>query len=285
MRRTVLLVLLVLAAGCLGGSDIGSTGPANGPPDEAWVEGKGINETALAISHFETLRSAGSFTLNRTSTVAIDGETRPEEPTPEWYRPPSRTYMEVDLDEGRYLHRSVTAGHSQAAKFISSDETARRQRPCSSDSCDWKYHYLERPEHDTIAGEIDRFRTARVVEMMVQVMDDWHYTYEETTERNGQTVYRYTAEWTFDNPVHPYAEQPTGTGTLWVSRDGVVVAWEYRYTGPAEVMIDGERRMVNVTHRNVQTYTSVGETTVEQPAWVDSARERDPPPTTETADT
>jgi hypothetical protein len=75
MRRAVLCLLLVVATGCLGGSDIGNTDPADGPPDAKWVEGEGINETVLANQHFETLRSEGSFTLNRTSTVAIDGET------------------------------------------------------------------------------------------------------------------------------------------------------------------------------------------------------------------
>lgn len=285
VHRTVPLLVLVLVAGCLGGTDPGTSRSVDGPPDAPWADGRGINETALADQHFDALRSAGSFTLSRRSTVAIDGDTSPGEPRPDWYRPPSETRTEVDLGAGRYRRRSVTAGHSRATKFVSPEETARRRKPCTSDACDWEYHYLERPEHDTVAAEVDRFRNQRVVETMVQVMDDWNYTYDGTTDRNGVTVYRYTAEWTFDRPVHPFTERPTGTGTLLVTGDGVVLRWEYRYAGPAEVVVDGERRTVDVTIRNVQTYSAVGDTTVERPGWVDTANERDPAPTTATAGT
>lgn len=284
MDRAIVLVLLVVVAGCLGGSNAGAPASGDGPPDASWTDGQGINVSALAHSHFETLRSEGSFTLNRTSTIAIDGETRPERPRPDWYAPPSSTYAKVNLLEGRLLHRSTTVGHSQSTRFVSAEETARRQKPCSTDTCEWEYHYLKRPEHDTVAQLIDRYRRDRVVEMTIQVMDDWNYTYDGRTTRDGQTLYRYSAEWTFDKPMHPFDEQPTGTGTLLVSEAGVIHYWEYRYTGSATVTIDGEQREVTVTQRNTQRYADVGDTTISRPDWVDRAEERNPPPTTKTGE-
>lgn len=284
VRGRIVLLSMVLLAGCLSGGSPASPEAGDGPPDTRWSDGEGINVTALAHSHFETLRAEGSFTLNRTSTTTIDGDTRPEEPRPDWYAPPSYTHAEVNLDESRLRHRSITAGHHQATRFISAEETARRRRPCTSNACDWEYRYMQRPEHDTVAQLIDRYRRDRVVEMTIQVMNDWNYTYEGTTVRDGQTLYRYSAEWTFDNPVHPFDEPPTGTGTLFVSEAGVIHAWDYRYTGTATVTVDGEPQEVTVTQRNTQTYSDVGDTTIRRPDWVDRAADRNPPPTTKTSD-
>jgi hypothetical protein len=284
VREAIVLLSIILLAGCLSGGNPATPQVGDGPPEAGWTDGDGLNVTALANSHFETLRSEGSFTLNRTSTIAINGETRPEKPRPDWYAPPSSTHASVNLREGRLRHESTTVGHSQATRFVSAEETAQRRKPCSTDACDWEYRYLVRPEHDTSAQLIDRYRRDRVVEMMIQVMDDWNYTYAGTTDRDGRTVYRYTAEWTFEKPVHPFDEVPSGTGTLLVSENGVIHYWEYRYSGTATVTVAGEQREVSVTQRSTQTYSDVGDVTIVRPDWVDRARERNPPRTTESAD-
>jgi hypothetical protein len=69
-----------------------------------------------------------------------------------------------------------------------------------------------------------------------------------------------------------------------VTDDGVVRRVELEYTGTATVTVDGEQRTVDVTQTFVRTYTAVGETTVERPAWVDRAADEDSPRATETAD-
>lgn len=284
VRGRFAMLSIVLLAGCLSGSSPGTPEVGEDPPETRWTDGQGINVTALAHSHFETLRSEGSFTLNRTSTIAFNGDTRPEKPRPDWYVPPSYTYEKVNLQESRLLHRSITVGHSRATRFTSSEETARRRKPCTSGRCDWEYHYVERPEHDTVAQLIDRYRRDRVVEMMIQVMDDWNYTYAGTTVRDGQLLYRYSAEWTLDKPIHPFDEPPTGTGTLLVSDTGVIHYWEYRYTGTATLTIKEEQKEVTVTQRSTQTYADVGDTSIHRPEWVDRAEDQNPPPTTKTGE-
>lgn len=276
------LLVAVVLAGCLGATG-GGPAATDGPPEAAWADGQGIDETALAERHFEALRAAGSFTLERNATVAIDGDVRPEEPRPDWYRPPSRTRVAVDLDARRFHHASVDAAGSRGETFGSPEEEASRRKPCPSADCEWEYRHLERADPDALLRGIDRYRRDRPAEMLAAVMDDWAFAYAGTTELDGEPVHRYTANWTFDGAVHPFAERPDGTGTLLVTADGVVRRWETRFVGPARVTVDGEPRTVTVTRRNVVRYDAVGETTVERPDWVDRAAADDPPPETAAA--
>lgn len=281
-HRVAALVVLVILAGCLGGVDTGAnTSPE--PPEVAWANGTTVDSAGLAQQHFRTLRTAGSFTRNRTASVAIDGDVRPDEPHPEWYRPPSYTHERVDLDDRRYHRVSATVGGAQRETFVSADEDADRRRSCPTDACGWEYRYLARTDPDTLIGEIDRFNRDRPVEMLTEVMEHWTFTYAGTATLVGEPVYRYTATWTFDSAVHPFTERPEATGTLLVTADGVIRRWETSYTGPASVTVGGETREVTVTQRQAIRFSAVGRTTVERPAWVDRARGDDPAPETATA--
>lgn len=281
-HRVAALLVLVVLAGCLGGVDT-SNDTTPEPPAAEWANGTTIDSTALAHQHFRALRTAGSFTRNRTASVAIDGDVRPDEPHPEWYRPPSYTHEQVDLNDRRYHRVSATVGGSQRETFVSADEDADRRRPCPTDACEWEYRYLARNDPDALIGEIDRFNRDRPVEMLTEVTADWDFSYAGTTTLDGELVYRYTATRTFDGAVHPFAERPETTGTLLVTADGVIRRWETSYTGPASVTVDGETREVTVTQRQVIRFSAVGTTTVERPAWVDRARGNDPAPETATA--
>lgn len=283
MSRLGALVVVFLLVGCLSGGGAGPTEPASGAPEAPWAAGEGLNVTALAHHHFAALRAAGSFTLERTASVAIDGEVRPDDPHPEWYRPPSETRIEVDLEDRRAGHRSVTAGSRQAERFASPEEEATRRRPCPREACAWEYRYLARADPETLIGPVDRYRTDRPVEMLSSVLTDWTYTFVETTTREGTTLHRYRADRSFERPVHPFADRPTASGTVVVTDAGVIRNWTYRYTGPATYTVDGEARTVTVTQRYTLTVTDVGATAVERPDWVDRARARDPAPTTATA--
>lgn len=276
------LLVMVVLAGCLGATGSGPVA-GDGPPEAAWAEGRGIDESALAERHFEALRTAGSFTVERNTTVAIDGDVRPEEPRPAWYRPLSPTRVAVDLDARRFHHRSVDAAGSRGESFGSPVVEASRRKPCPSADCEWEYRHLERADPDTLIRGVDRYRRDRPVEMLAGIMDDWAFEHAGTTELDGERVHRYTANSTFDGAVHPFAERPEGTGTLLVTADGVVRRWETRFVGPARVTVDGESRTVTVIRRNVVRYDDVGETTVERPDWVDRAAAANPPPETETA--
>lgn len=279
-RLAISIGLAAVLAGCLGGY---GTDPAPArPPEATWADGQGLNATVLVEHHFAALRAAGSFSRNHTSTVAIDGDTRPDGPRPEWYRPPRHTHEQVDLADSRLVHVSVTAGHRRSAKFVSPDVDADRRRPCPPGECAWEYDYDRRPEGDTLHQLIDRYRRDRIVEQYGQVFDDWNFTYVGTTTLDGEPVHRYAATWTFDRPVHPFAAPPNGTGTLLVTEDGVIRRWETTFTGEATVTAGGGSRPVDVTRRDVYTFYAVGETEVDRPAWVDRAASRHEPPTTET---
>lgn len=287
MRRTALLVVLVLLGGCLGGIGPGGSGGSAGPEDAAWTDGESINTTALAEQHFETLRDEGSFTVNQSETVRVDGEARPDETKrPDGYSPPSYLRQQVDLETGRYLGTSVTVGHRRSAYFVSSEESAARQRNVSTDET--TYRYQQRPEN-TRSERIDRFRNEAVVEGLNRslrgVTVGFDYTHTGTVERGGETLHRYEAEQNLETAPPPFTEPPHGTATVLVTEDGVVRRFELEYAGEATVTVDGEERTVDVTQTFVRTYTAVGETTVERPDWVDHAAEEDPPRETETGDT
>jgi hypothetical protein len=140
---------------------------------------------------------------------------------------------------------------------------------------------VRRPPHDTLAQEIDRYRRDRTADEMAELFDDWNFTYVDSDRRNGETRYRYHANWTFGKPVPPFQRPPNGTGTLVVTGDGVIRLWEVRYTGT--VRIDGASAPVSVTLEYSTRYADVGSTTVERPDWVDDARRGDPTPTTAVA--
>lgn len=287
MRRTALLVVTILLAGCLGGIGPGGSSDSAGPEDAAWTDGESIDTTALSEQHFETLRDEGSFTVNQSETVRVDGEARPDETKrPDGYSPPSHLRQQVDLENGRYLGTSVTVGHRQSTQFVSAEESAARQKRASAD--EYEYRYQQRPE-DTRSERIDRFRNEAVVEGLNRslrgVTVGFDYSHVETIERDGETLHRYEAEQGLETAPPPFTEPPHGTATVLVTEDGVVRRFELEYAGEAAVTVDGEERTVDVTQTFVRTYTAVGDTTVERPGWVDHAAEEDPPRETETGDT
>lgn len=276
--RALPVVLLVVTAGCLAGTPLDGSS-ADGPPAAAWAEDRGVNETALVHAHFRALREAGSFTANRTARVTIDGERRPPDSRPDWYRPTRITVEQVDLEDTRYVRDSVTVGHDRASSFISAEIDADRRRQCPD--CGWEYRFTRRPEGDTLAQAIDRYRRDRMADEMADVFDDWNFTYDGTVTRDGETLYRYRGNWTFGKPVPPFQSPPNGSGTLLVTEDGVIRQWAYEYTGTAR--IEGLSEPVTVTLSYSMRYDDVGTTTVERPDWVDRGRENDPTPTTVTS--
>lgn len=291
MHRAILLLTAVVLAGCVGGLNPDPAASRTEPPDADWAgaaDGDGLDVAALADNHFAAVRDAGSVTIEHSETVAVDGEKRPDGPRPDGYTPPSYTRHHVDLDDGRYLGESVTEGDRRSASFVSPDEAAVRRVPCPSD-CDPEYDYRERPDDPPRSERIDRYRTDAAVEGVERLLSggtiDFDYAYDGTVDRDGETLHRYRAERTLDAAPPPFSEPPRGTATVLVTDDGVVRSVEIEYAGTASVTVDGEERTVDVTHTFRRTYTAVGETTVDRPAWVDHAAEADPQRSTESEDT
>lgn len=295
--RTGVLVGLIVFAGCLGivdprsgTPDSGtpdSGSPTAGPPDAAWATGTGLDGTALAHAHFAVLREAGNFTVNRSDVVRVGGDVRPQGPGPDGYYPPSYARKQVDLANGRYLDRYVTVGQRRIGHFITPAVIATRRRPCPD--CATEYSYQRRPEGDTSARRIDRFRRPTVVEGLNRsiygVTVGFEYTFGGTVQRGDETLYRYRAERTLDTAPPPFAEPPRGTATILVTADGVVRRFTLRYSGVATVTVEGERRTVDVSQTFERRYTAVGDTVVQRPGWVDHAAASDTPRPTETGGT
>lgn len=283
MRRVLPVLVLIVFAGCLSGVGPTST---SGPPDTDWASGDSINTTAVTEQHFQTLREAGSFTTNHSETVRVDGEAHPVGPRPEGYYPPTFARKQVDLDKGRYLDTYVTEGHRQSNHFITPDVTATRRKQCPD--CDYEYSSQQRPDVDTRSERIDRFRTEETVTQLARFLRGgtagFNYSYVETVERGGETLYRYRAEQSLETAPPPFSAPPNGTATILVTGEGVIHQFELQYAGPATVTVDGEEQTVNVTHTFIRTYTDVGETTIERPSWVDRATNHSSLKKTETDD-
>lgn len=277
LATALIVFIFLLTAGCLGGP-IGGP-PDDGPPSAEWADGQSVNETVLVHAHFDALRAAGSFTVNRTAKVTIDGASRQKDQRPDWYQPTQITYQEVDLEDTRYSRESITVGRGRASSFINAKVDADRRRPCPT--CDWEYRFTNRPPGDTLAQEINRYRRDRTADEMAELFDDWNFTYVETVTRDGETLYHYRGNWTFGKPIPPFRAPPNGSGTLLVTDDGVIRLWDYDFTGTAR--IDGESAPVSVTLEYSFRYFDVGSTTVERPDWVEDARRSDSTPTTAVA--
>lgn len=160
VRRAVLLCSVAVLAGCLGG---GSSASPVGPPDAAWTTGDRLDTTALARQHVETLRGAGSFTMNHSESMRVDAAGQ-NATRLDGYGPPSYTRHRVALADGRYLGTSVTVGHGRSTRFVGPDVTATRRRECPD--CAYTYRHRRRPDADARAERIDRYRTDRAVERL-----------------------------------------------------------------------------------------------------------------------
>lgn len=285
-RRLVVggVVICLLVTGCLSGIG-GPSSSDPGPPDAAWTDEEELDSTALITTHFAQLRDAGSFQENKSDVILVEGEARPpEDLRPEGYYPPSRTRRLVDLDANRLLRHSHTRGERERTRFLSTDVKASRHRPCSAGECAVEYTYLQRADDAPVPYAIDRYRHDDIGQTLHATTANLTLTYDGAVQRDGERLYRYDAPRNLSHPAPPFSEPPTGTVTLLVTDDGIIRRFVLEYTGTATVSEAGATRTVNVTQRFVQTYTAVGETTVERPAWVDKARDSDPPPRTETGD-
>lgn len=278
MRKLLPLLVVVLLAGCLGGLTPDSS-IDEGPPDADWSDGDGVDATALATNHFETLRAEGNFATSHRDVVSVEGDAEPD-----GYYPPSENYHEIDLDASRYSGKYVTPGEKKSEHFATPDVTATRRKPCTSDDCEYEYDHWQRQDGapERTVKRINRYRTEEVVENLVRVLDSHNFTHSGIVERDGEQLHRYTAEREFEHPLPITSEPPQVTATLLVTDDGVVREYDVRYDGSTTVTVDGEEQTVDVTQTFGRTYTAVGETTVERPAWVDEAESAGTPtPTTE----
>lgn len=265
-------VLLVALAGCSG--VLPGTGDAE---EEAYTtSGEELNGTTLRSDHVDQLEAAGSFTTG--TTVVLESANRTAEL--------ERTTA-VDLEGDRALQTDTieTSGAGMSGTFGSDtytagDETYTRLRAGTGNDTSVQYQHASAPYDDVGVTPVNT-TAAMNAELAENAAATVNWTQTGVVERNGTTVTRYEAtgqenftEFRDRTDLGPGetdlseldAEISEIEATMFVDRDGVVRQFDVRFAGTAQ----GQDVTMSVT----VTTTDVGETTVQEPGWLDEARNR-----------
>ncbi|MFC5972377.1 hypothetical protein ACFPYI_13635 [Halomarina salina] len=253
---TVLLCLLTVLAGCSSVPGLGGGG------DDTYGEGESLNTSALAADHASNLREAGSFTVVLTQNSSTgEGATTDQ-----------RQRVAVDLDANRTL-LTGSADQRSGNRSVSNEQTVYGTDEATfvriGQGEDARYQYIDAsgggPMTPSLGGE--QFVPLNATSSLATATD---WTRNGTTTQDGETLTRFVA---------------TGNETLADSvfaSSGVTVT---RYDATLLVTNDGTVRQSSftlgvesggqsATQRVDVRITDVGNTTVEEPDWLDEAREQ-----------
>jgi len=255
-RRTVLAgAATALAAGLAGcgsrGGD-GSDGATTPDPEADWTDGDALAIDALERAHVEAVTGAGSFTVRSTAETSHAGEERPDE----WLLPQTLESRFDAETERQAITQTLTEADETTEAYVTTDEAYIRQ--AVDGEVQYQRQGLDRSSED--------FRTAMEGEARTGVpgLADWNLAYAETTTREGETAYRYEAD-AYEGDRGVPAEIESASATVLVSPAGLVYSIEQSFAGTHE----GQEAEVDVTIE----YLALGETSVEEPEWLDEAKE------------
>lgn len=210
---------------------------------------------SIVDAHAAELEAAGSFTYRDTTRIRVNGTLEVNQ----------TTLALFDSDSGAVLVERY------------SDRAGRRL--VYGDGAGATYERLEPPDGAVRYGQplsgaarASRYRTPGITSLL----GDVEYTYEGTTRLDGVRVHEYAAT-SPDQVEGAIARDATGPAVettvdvrVFISADGVVRRMTVRM-----VQRDGARtRALNST----LAYTAIGETTVPEPDWLGTARNRTGPP-------
>lgn len=252
MRRqflTVAVVALLIVSGCsaldLSGSaaepDSGDALDSDGPTYEEPVDG-----ATVAENHEAAIADAGSFTLVSTTSQSRGDRTQTLNAT-----------VAVNYDSGALLS-TQSAGSQAISTYVLSDGTAYQRSESSQGT---QYRQAPRAANASVyaSGQIESLATAFT----------FSHVGTETVEGTETEVYEASGAEDLNESARAFqsidAENVTSLESrLYVTDDGLVKRFEY------ELRMDsaGTEAAVDVT----QTYSEIGETTVEEPSWLDDAR-------------
>ncbi|PSQ27832.1 hypothetical protein BRD03_06375 [Halobacteriales archaeon QS_9_68_17] len=252
---TVALVgLLVASAGCaqipgIGGD--GGDGDGGSSDIEPYAEsGDELDGETVSSDHAAALQEAGSFTYE-VSLEAADGESS--------LSINARVEADVENDEAYSVQESNLFGNQTAYKYTSGDSTYEKTVR-GSDEENAQYATSE-------DGQVQPVNTTPSFE--ASLVDGLEWSQEGTEEQNGVGVTRYestgVANVTALAGAGTDAENVSdASATMYLDADGVVRQYDLTYTvqeGDSETAVTYE----------VET-TGVGSTSVEEPDWLDEAR-------------
>lgn len=259
----ILVVLAVVVAGCSagGGGPPGTDEPGTptetaaatetptapeGPPYDTPLD----SETVLR-AHEAAIGAAGSYTFDTELSVTEEGTNASVY---------ERWHVEGDLVDDRiYLERNSTVSENRT---VYADGVGEGYEPTVING---KQVY-QRP--DDWLTDPWRFATPE----MAQFLDGIDFTDEGTTTRDGETAYVYTArgasqfdEELLDLPYYRNGTIRNATATLVIAESGAIRSFDYRIDGT-----DAEGD--TIVYAAPLSYERVGDTPVQEPAWLDEAR-------------
>ena len=257
---TVVIGLLVLSAGCLGGSQF---------PAELGQPAVEEHESSLSATESYTVE----ITLQFSRGTAASG---------------GAVVYRVDNRNGRFYTRQdidVALSGVTNEKYTDSELTARRSDMSLSDG--HAYQYGE-PPYDDEGGGIRPVRTSSAEQGIVDGLGSATVQRNGTTEYRGETVGVYTGGTEFVKTVQNQtreSQEPgdrpdsssilsrnrysanltSGNITVYLGPDGII---RYQRLQLVQQQRD-DRMMTEITYK----VYSVNNTTVERPTWIDEARE------------
>jgi hypothetical protein len=241
------------------GMDDGDGSDADDGSDSA---GDGLSVTA---DHTEALRNAGSFTssLNITSTTTQNGTD-------------STTGIELDvmIDQGGdrgYINQTIGSrlGDINAESYTAGEETFQR----SSSPFGTQYFYGTEPYADSNVTPVNVTSAGVGGEQLLFGAGNLTWTEEGSDTRDGVDVTHYSVSDAdaIEQAGGQLAPNATSIDSVsvdaYVDGDGIVREMSWSFSGIDQ---NGNEFDFESTYRT----TDVGSTTVEEPGWLDEAREQ-----------
>ncbi|WP_135821170.1 DUF7537 family lipoprotein [Halostella litorea] len=244
---TLLVAMLVLTAGCSAGGLLGG-GDGNGNGDSGSIEpytdsGDELTGEMVNESHTSAIQSAGSYTLE--SNVSLTGADSSLV---------QNAHGQVDLENDRQYAVQFASlfGNRTTYRYTADNTTYQRIVPEDGET---QYQTSEggqiaNPSINT--DNVDAF--------------EWEQQGTETHEGVGVTRYEATGVANYTAlPTSPAEENVSDvSATLLVSEDGVMHEYRVDYTQEGS----GSTQEISLRY----AVTDVGSTTVEEPGWLDEAR-------------
>lgn len=217
-----------------------------------------FDATRLNGDHVEALRAAGSFTT--ASELVIRSESRTRYINGSYAV--ERGGPALGVANITYASDGNVTDYPTTTRYTEGDTTYERQVERTDDGREVRYRKGSEPYDDSEPTPVNTTVAYTLGEIARGVIDASAWNETGTGTYDGAPVTRYDTSGDQFAAGPEYGEA-TGGATLVVDEDGVVRYVAYRF-----VTVQGGERTEYVY---AASYTAVGNTTVEEPAWTDQA--------------
>lgn len=264
LRRLLLtatVALLVATAGCsslTGGNGNGNGDGASGAGYD--VAGADLDGQTLTTATSDSVESAGSFTVETTSTFTANQSGQEQTST-------SDSTLRVNLDDDRGIRnqtQTIDTGdgtQEQSTVVYTDGTTSYRQQTAQGETS-----YDQQDGNPQSFGGIQPVNTTAFAQNYTGIVDGFSWEQSGSSEVDGVAVTEYSLTGEPDKETLNLGENATienASGTLYVDSDGAVRQADIAYT----VTTAQGTTSIDAT----TTLTNVGSTTVEEPGWLSEA--------------